>query len=50
MGFPPGSSEVLGIIWLLGTLYPQYVTFDLNDELRTFYKIFFDIDIFDDII
>lgn len=50
MGFPPGSSEVLGIIWLLDTLYPQYVTFDFNDELRTFYKIFFDVDTFGDII
>lgn len=41
MGFPPGPSEIFGILWLLNTLYPDNVTFDYKAETEMFYKLFF---------
>ena len=41
MGFPPSVQRYLGILWLLKTLYPDYVDYDLFTEVNRFYDLFF---------
>lgn len=43
MGFPPGPTEIFGILWLLNTLYKSDITFNYNNEIRLFYKYFFNV-------
>lgn len=43
MGFPPGPTEIFGILWLLNTLYKSDITFSYDDEIRLFYKYFFNV-------
>lgn len=43
MGFPPGPTEIFGILWLLNTLYKSDITFSYNEEIRLFYKYFFNV-------
>ena len=41
MGFPASVQRYLGILWLLKTLYPDFVTYDLYTEVNRFYELFF---------
>ncbi len=41
MGFPASVQRYLGILWLLDTLYPDYVDYDLFTEVNRFYELFF---------
>ena len=41
MGFPASVQRYLGILWLLKTLYPDYVEYDLFTEVNRFYELFF---------
>ncbi len=41
MGFPASVQRYLGILWLLKTLYPDYVDYDLFTEVNRFYELFF---------
>lgn len=41
MGFPASVQRYLGILWLLKTLYPAYVDYDLFTEVNRFYELFF---------
>ncbi len=41
MGFPPSVQRLLGMSWMAKILYPKEATYDLYDETRTFYKLFY---------
>ena len=41
MGFPASVQRYLGILWLLKTLYPDDVDYDLFTEVNRFYELFF---------
>ena len=41
----PIPESILGMIWLAQTLYPEYVDFDIENEIVTFYKRFYGLDI-----
>ena len=41
MGFPASVQRYLGILWLLKTLYPDDVDYDLFTEVNRFYGLFF---------
>lgn len=38
---PPSLNRLLGINWLGNLIYPEYFDFDIREEAKTFYKIFY---------
>lgn len=45
MGFPPSVQRYMGMVWMAKILYPEYATYDLYEEVQTFYRLFFHCDI-----
>ncbi|MCD8331660.1 MAG: ABC transporter substrate-binding protein [Oscillospiraceae bacterium] len=41
MGFPPSVQRYLGMLWMADILYPEYVTYDLYEQVAAFYELFF---------
>ena len=41
LGSPPGAQRILGLIWLTAVLYPEYCDFDVKEEVKEFYELFF---------
>ena len=41
MGFPPSVQRYLGMLWLGELLYPESVEYDLYEEVRTYYELFY---------
>lgn len=45
---PPGVNRIIGIYWLGSLLYPDlYQDIDIDDEVRTFYSLFYNYDLSD---
>ena len=44
---PPGVQRYLGVLWLGTLLYPDYVEYDLQEEITEYYKLFYDCDLTD---
>lgn len=42
---PPSYMRVLGLKWLLATLYPEHYQIDIAEEARYFYKLFLFLDL-----
>ncbi|WP_297425377.1 ABC transporter substrate-binding protein [Clostridium sp.] len=45
---PPSINELIGIEWLAETLYPDYYNLNIKDEIKDFYKVFYNIDLTDE--
>ncbi len=45
---PPAVQRYLGMLWLGELLYPEYVTYDLQEEVTAYYKLFYDCDLTDE--
>jgi iron complex transport system substrate-binding protein len=41
---PPSLNRLIGLIWLLHTLYPDKASGNLPDQVRSFYKLFYQVD------
>jgi iron complex transport system substrate-binding protein len=41
MGSPPSINRYLGMLWLTSALYPEYAEFDLFEEVREYYSLFY---------
>lgn len=41
---PPSVNRLIGLYWLLATLYPQEVPFELRAEVRRFYRLFWHVE------
>ena len=41
MGFPPSAQQLLGMIWLGYTLYPDVCGYDLYDEVAQYFRLFY---------
>lgn len=41
MGFPPSVQRLLGMLWMTELLYPEATDYDLFEEVRTFYDLFY---------
>lgn len=41
MGFPPSVQRYLGMLWMGELLYPEQVDYDLWEEVREYYKLFY---------
>lgn len=44
---PPSLNRLIGLTWLLHMLYPDHVQGDLREEIRDFYKLFYQVDLTD---
>lgn len=41
LGSPPGAQRYLGLIWLTDLFYPEYCDYDVKEEVKEFYSLFF---------
>jgi iron complex transport system substrate-binding protein len=44
---PPSINRLIGLPWLLHTLYPEEATGDLKQQVRDFYHLFYQVDLDD---
>ncbi|MDR2665399.1 MAG: ABC transporter substrate-binding protein [Oscillospiraceae bacterium] len=45
MGSPPSINRYLGMLWLTSALYPDYADYDLYEEVREYYGLFYGYDL-----
>lgn len=48
MDRPPGPNRIVGIRWLSGLIYPEYLNFDVDEEVREFFRLFYHVDLTDE--
>lgn len=48
MGYPPSVQRYLGMMWLAQLLYPDEAQYDLEAEVREFYRLFIHCDLTED--
>lgn len=42
---PPSVNRIIGIKWLAQLLYPDYFTYDMKQEMKEFYKLFYHVEL-----
>ncbi len=47
---PPSFMRLLGIHWLSSIMYKDIYTKDINKEIKTFYKLFFNVNLSDEVL
>lgn len=47
--FSPSVNRYIGIIWLAEILYPDEFDWDVEEEIRRYYKLFYDCDLTDEL-
>lgn len=45
---PPGPNRIVGIRWLSGLIYPEYLNFDVDDAVREFFNLFYHVELSDE--
>jgi iron complex transport system substrate-binding protein len=45
MGSPPSINRYLGMLWLTSALYPERAGFELYDEVKEYYSLFYDFEL-----
>ncbi|MDO4568505.1 MAG: ABC transporter substrate-binding protein [Clostridia bacterium] len=45
---PPGPNRILGMRWLSGLIYPDYVDFDVDEEVKEFFSLFYHVELTDE--
>lgn len=45
---PPGPNRIVGIRWLSGLIYPDYLNFDVDEEVREFFDLFYHVTLTDE--
>jgi iron complex transport system substrate-binding protein len=45
---PPNIMRVLGIQWFASVIYPDYVNYDINTEIKEFFNTFYNVQLTDD--
>lgn len=44
---PPACQRYLALLWLPSILYPEYCDYDLKEEVKEYYKLFYGVDLSD---
>ena len=44
---PPGPNRIVGVRWLSGLIYPEYLNFDVDEEVREFFQLFYHVELTD---
>ena len=42
---PPGPNRLIGIRWLSGLIYPDALGFDVDEEVREFFRLFYHVEL-----
>lgn len=42
---PPGPNRIVGIRWLSGILYPEELNYDVDEEVKNFFRLFYHVDL-----
>jgi len=42
---PPGPNRIIGVRWLAGLLYPDAAAYDVDDEVREFFRLFYHVEL-----
>lgn len=45
---PPGPNRIIGIRWLSGLIYPEYLNFDVDEAVREFFHLFYHVNLTDE--
>ena len=48
MGLPPSSQRLLGMMWMCSLLYPEQATFDLQEAVTEYFKLFYHVELTQD--
>lgn len=48
LGFPPSINRILGIKWLGSLFYPEQYQYDMTEETKEFYQLFYHYELTDD--
>lgn len=44
---PPSVNRLIGLTWLVHKLYPEHATGDLREQVRAFYRLFYQVELSD---
>lgn len=45
---PQGPNRVIGVRWLAGLLYPEHLAYDVDEEVKTFFDLFYHVELTDE--
>ena len=45
---PPGPNRIIGMRWLSGLIYPEYLDFDVDEEVKEFFQLFYHVELTDE--
>lgn len=45
---PPGPNRIIGARWLAKKIYPEYLDYDVDTEVKSFFKLFYHVDLTDE--
>lgn len=45
---PPGPNRIVGMRWLSGLIYPEYLDYDVDEEVREFFQLFYHVELTDE--
>lgn len=45
---PPNTMRVLGIQWFASVMYPNYISYDINSEIKEYFNLFYNVKLTDD--
>ena len=45
---PPGPNRIIGMRWLSTLIYPDYIQYDVDDEVREFFRLFYHTELSDE--
>lgn len=45
---PPGPNRIVGVRWLFGLLYPERCGYDVDEEIRTYFELFYHVTLTDE--
>lgn len=48
LGRPPGPNRIIGVRWLGNLLYPELFAYDIEQEVRTYFRLFYRYDLSDE--
>lgn len=48
LDMPPSANRIIGVMWLAELLYPNYYNFDIIQETKDFYRLFYRIELTDE--
>ena len=45
---PQGPNRIVGLRWLSGLLYPEYLNMDVDQEVKEFFRLFYHVELTDE--